>query len=252
MRKIISFANHKGGVGKTTSAVSIAAALAEEGKNVLLVDIDPLGSATLFLGIESDGSALLEALQKTAPLPVTSTAVKGLDLVASGPRLGEARRRFTYSIGSELLGKSLNATEGPWEWIMLDCPPGVDVLTLSALKASRTVLIPAEANHLGLHGLNQMLADLKSSHSEIPFIEVVGIIPCRAQPRRRMHGEIMKRFEELFPNKVTPIIRENVSLAEAPGAGRPVTLHARTSHGAHDYRTVAKWLLDRNGEVIVF
>ncbi len=252
MQRIVSLVNHKGGVGKTTSAVNIAAALAEEGKKVLLIDFDPQGSATEFLGNNGNGNALLQSLRNTTTLPVTSTVVNGLSLVPSGPTLGDARRNFSFSVGSELLGRCLKETGGNWEWVIIDCPPSMGLLTLSALKISSMVLIPVEANHLGLHGLLQMKEALESYHSNMPSVEIAGIIPCRIHPRRRVHRQIMEKLEELFPNKIAPTIRENVSLAEAPGTGRPVTLHARTSHGAHDYRNVTKWLLARVGEVTIF
>jgi chromosome partitioning protein len=114
------------------------------------------------------------------------------------------------------------------------------------------VLIPVEANYLGLHGLLQMKNALESYQSHVPAVDIAGIIPCRVHPRRRVHWKIMEELEQLFPGKVTPTVRENVSLAEAPGTGRPVTLCARTSHGAHDYRNVTKWLLSSTGEVTIF
>lgn len=252
MKKVVALVNHKGGVGKTTSAVNIAAGLAEEGKKVLLIDVDPQGSATEFLGQNGNGTALMHSLRNTEPLPVKSTVVDGLELVPSGPNLGEARQRFSLSVGSELLGRCLRETQGEWDWTVIDCPPSMDIFTLSALKISSMVMIPVEANHLGLHGLLQMKHALESYDSHLPRVDVAGIIPCRVHPRRRIHRNIMERLEELYPNKVAPTVRENVSLAEAPGRGRPVTVHARKSHGAHDYRNVTKWLLDKTGEVTVF
>jgi chromosome partitioning protein len=229
-------------VGKTTSAVNIAACWGEAGEKVLLVDLDPQGSASTSFGIKSDGNDLLQALQKTIALPVLSTQAEGVDLVPAGPHLATARQRFTGSIGKELLLRCLKQMQGNWDKVMIDCPPSLGILTMAALWASNNVIIPVEANYLAMNGLKQMVDAVESVGNDHPGIAIRAVIPCRAHPRRRVHQAIMEQFEKLFPEKVSPIVRENAALAEAPGRGRPVILFASRSNGAEDYRQVASWL----------
>ena len=244
MKHIVSIVNHKGGVGKTTTAVNLAAAIGESGKRVLVIDFDPQGSASMYLGVESDGKDLLDALASTSALPVVADVAEGVDLVPAGLGLVDARQRFTSALGVDLLDRCLHRTEGDWDWVIIDCPPSMGVLTLAGLRAGSEVIIPVEANFLALKGLNQLLEFLDSLSHKIRGIEVVGLVPCRAQPRRRIHREILEQLEQQFPGKVTPVVRENVSLAEAPGRGRPVTDCKPHSHGAEDYRQIGRWVLE--------
>jgi len=245
MQQVIAVVNHKGGVGKTTSTVNIAACWGEIGKRVLVIDLDPQGSASLSFGIDDDGNALLQALQKTTALPVLSTKARGVDLVPAGRGIAEARQRFFGVVGSELLMRCLQCTEGEWDFVIIDCPPSSGILTINALKASAHVVIPVEANYLSYHGLSQMIQSVSKFQEQNPVLAVRAIIPCRAQSRRRIHGEFLDRMEKLLPGGIGPVVRENVSLAEAPGNGLPVVLYYPNSNGAFDYRRVAQWLLER-------
>lgn len=242
MKRIIAVANHKGGVGKTTSAVNLCAAFAEMGKRVLLIDLDPQGHATTHLGVQSDGVALLQALQSAIGLPVSSTQVEGVELVPSGPSLAIARQRFSEVMGAELLARSFARTEGSWDVVLIDCPPSLDVLTLNALRLSQHVLIPVEVNRFAVTSLGQMKATLDAVVAQNPNLTVRALIPCRAHPRRRMHKEILAELERLLPGKIAPMVRENVTVAEAAGNGLPVLTYAPDSAGASDYRDVARWL----------
>lgn len=245
MKPVIAFANQKGGVGKTTSVVNIAAALGERGHRVLIVDFDPQGSASLHLGVRDGGERLLRALEKSSGLPVESTAASGVDLVPSGPALSAAIERFTGVLGTELFCRCLARTQGDWDWFFIDCPPSSGVLTMGALRASQWVVIPVEANRLALNGLNQLTETLDAMGRDHQAPAILGIMACRANPRRRVHREIMEELESRFPGRLAPPVRENVALAEAPAAGQPVTRYAPASKGAEDYRQVADWLLQR-------
>ena len=245
MKKILSFANYKGGVGKTTSAVNIASVLGEMGKKVLLVDLDPQGSAGLHLGVRDDGRGFLQAMEKTTALPVVPTAVSGVELVPSGPALSEAAQKFTGVLGADLLSRCLMRTQGDWELVLIDCPPSAGILTASALLVSQYVVIPIEANPLALNGMHQLMETLNSLKRQDHGPRILGIIACRANPRLRVYRSVMTNLEKAFPGKLAPCIRENVALAEAPSHGLPITLHAPNSIGAEDYRRAAQWLLER-------
>ncbi|HBH60763.1 MAG TPA: hypothetical protein DDX85_03275 [Nitrospiraceae bacterium] len=247
MKQVVSVVNLKGGVGKTTTAVNLAACWAEQGKKVLLVDLDPQGSASICVGRMSTGRRLLDAMQKIIALPVVPTDVTGLDLVPSGPELVTARQIFIDGPGDEIFSSCLRQTAGEWDCVIIDCPPSLDMLTMSSLMASQHVIVPVEASFLGMNGVRQMVSAVESAKSRNPELEIRAIIPCRAQPRRRIHWEIMDRLDEMFPGKVSPIIHENVSLAEAPGRGKPVILTARISRGSDDYRLVSLWLAEHVG-----
>ncbi len=243
MKPVIAFANHKGGVGKTTSVVNIASVLGEMGKRVLVIDIDPQGSASLHFGVMDKGMGFLQALERSVAAPVLPTVVRGVDLIASGPALSEAAQRFSGALGAELFARCLARTQGDWDLVIIDCPPGPGILTMSALRVSQHVVIPFEANRLALNGLDQLIETLDSMRRENHHPEILGVIACRANPRRRVHRETMVDLERRFPGRMAPFVRENVALAEAPAQGKPVTLYAPGSNGAEDYRRVTQWLL---------
>ena len=199
MDRVLSVTNHKGGVGKTTTAVNIAHAFAEAGKEVLLIDLDPQGSATVHLGIRDDGSGLLYAMQNAVALPVVSTGVERLALVPSGPVFAEARQRFSGVLATELLSRCFSRTEGPWDLAIVDCPPSLDMLTLNALRVSRYVVIPVEANRLALGSLQQTVETIASARKDNRALELLAVIVCRSHPRRRIHREVMARSRRPSP-----------------------------------------------------
>lgn len=244
MRRIIAIANHKGGVGKTASAVNLAAALADAGEPALVVDLDPQGSATSWLGVEDEGDRTLAAFTEGAALPVHPTAVKGLDLVPSGTAMASAERKLAGEIGAErLLAESLARTKGGWKWVLVDCPPGLGLLSVNAIAAAQGVLVPVEAHHLGLRGLVDSRRTVEAVKRRLnAAVRIVGVLPCRAHGRRALHREVLEALEASFPGRVGPAIRENVALAEAPAHGVPVSKYAPRSHGAEDYRKAAEWL----------
>ncbi len=242
MKRVVSVVNLKGGVGKTTTAVNLAACWGEMGKKVLLVDMDPQGSASMSVGIMNEGGELLDALQSKTALPVVSTEVPNLDLVPSGMAMATANQWFTGDNANEILFHCLGLTRGDWDLVVIDCPPSLGFHTMNALMTSQHVIVPVEASPLGLNGLKQMAVAIEAVKPLNPEVKIDAVIPCRAHRRRRIHWEIMDNLKEMFPGKVSPIIRENVALTEAPGKGKPVIMTARVSKGADDYRLVTMWV----------
>ena len=180
MKKIISVVNLKGGVGKTTTAVNLAACWGEMGKKVLLVDMDPQGSASISVGVMSEGNELLDALQKRmVELPVVSTEVPGLDLVPSGMALATASLLYTDKGGNNSLTQCLEHTQGDWDLVVIDCPPSLGFHTINSLMASQHVIIPVETSFLGLNGLKQMVTAIESCKLKNPELKIEAIIPLQ-------------------------------------------------------------------------
>jgi chromosome partitioning protein len=169
--------------------VNIAAVWGELGRKVLVVDFDPQGNASLHFGVRDTGGRFLQAMEKTIALPVLSTTTAGVDLVACGPALSRAAERFSGVLGADLFNRCLARTHGDWEVFLIDCPPSSGILTMSALRVSRYLIIPVEATQLAVHGLHQMMETLHSIRRENHGPELLGIIACRANARRRVHRD---------------------------------------------------------------
>ena len=243
-RYVLSVVNHKGGVGKTTTSVNVAACLGELGNSVLVIDLDPQGSASLAFGFNDDGERLFQSLQKSISLPVQPTRTTGVDIVPAGPGLIGAWQRFSGALGKEVLLNCLRYTEGTWDWIIVDCPPSMGVLTIAALNASHSVLIPVEATHLAAAGLHQMTETIESIARDRRdrSLGLLAIVPCRAHPRRRIHASVMELLEKGYPGMIAPMVRESAALAESPSFGKPIITFAPSSNGSSDYRAVAEWI----------
>ncbi|MHB8765777.1 MAG: ParA family protein, partial [Deferrisomatales bacterium] len=247
MRRVIALANLKGGVGKSTTAINLAAALAEAGQRVLVVDLDAQGASTRGLGATPDGEGLAECLRWREALDrvTVPSAVEGVWVAPGGFPLAAAERDLATRIGAEgRLGVCLERTEAAYDWVFLDCPGGLNLFTINALAAAAGVLVPTEGHPLALEGLGELFRTIDEIRDGRvnPNLAIVGVLPCRFHPRRRAHQAALGRLEEAFPGRVGPWIREAVALVEAPGQGLPVTLSAPRSPGAEDYRAAAAWL----------
>ena len=244
--RVIAIANHKGGSGKTTTAVNLAAALAERNRRVLLVDLDPQASASHWLGVDDRPAGVAEVLTDGAELGrlVRPTPSAGLDLVPGSEALARAERRLAQEVGAEMILRRqlqrLPATA--WDYVLLDCPPSLGVLTLNALVAAREVLVPVEAHVMALGGLAQLLATLEVVRERLnPQLELAGIVACRLDARTRHGREVLQELQSRFGERVyRATIRENVRLAEAPSFGEPITRYDARSTGTADYRALAE------------
>ena len=244
--RVIAIANHKGGSGKTTTAVNLAAALAERNRRVLLVDLDPQASASHWLGVDDRPAGLAEVLTDGVEIGrlVRPTPSAGLDLVPGSEALARAERRLAQEVGAEvILRRQLQRLPAAtWDYVLLDCPPSLGVLTLNALVAAREVLVPVEAHVMALGGLAQLLATLEVVRERLnPQLELAGIVACRLDARTRHGREVLQELLSRFGERVyRSTIRENVRLAEAPSFGEPITRYDARSTGTADYRALAE------------
>jgi len=254
--KTIAVANQKGGVGKTTTVVNLAAALGENGHRVLVLDLDAQQSAsTGLLGAGNvpggDDRRLLEVLAGDSPLGplIVETSAPGVDLVPGSRFLSAADRALAGEPGAELvLRDALGELDaGRWDFALLDCPPSLGLVSVSALAAADALLIVTEAAFLALPGLAELQRTAEAVRKRLnPGLELIGILICRVRGQTRLAQDVAAQLREMFGSVVLEaMVRETVRLAEAPSFGVPITLHAPSSGGAEDYRSVARELLPR-------
>jgi chromosome partitioning protein len=247
MGHVLAVANIKGGVGKTSAAVNLAAFLATAGARCLVVDLDAQGAACRALGVVDPQAGLLEAMKWREPLDllVRTTATPNLEVVAGGADLARADGDLLTRIGADSrLKMCMERTEGEWDWVFLDCPAGVGLVTVNALVAASSVLLPTDAQPLTLGALPEFLNTVAEIRDGLlnSSLEVSAVLPSRCNPRRKAHQRGLAELHEQFPGRVGPIIRENVALVEAPRAGQPVSSYAPRSNAASDYAAAAGWL----------
>lgn len=243
--RIIACVNQKGGSGKTTTAVNLAATLGERGKKVLLLDLDPQASATNWLGITDAGRGLLDAFAGQAQLIdlVLATPAPNVEIIGSSAWLLGVDKALAGEVAAEtILRAKLHALPEKWDYILIDCAPTLGILTVSGLTAAREILIPVEAHVMALSGLAQLLNTVAIVRERLnPELEIAGILACRVDARTKHALEIVDQLYERFGGLVyRTVIRENVRLAECPSFGEPITLYDTRSAGAQDYRALAE------------
>ena len=247
--KIIAIANHKGGVGKTTSVAHLGVALARKGKRVLLIDLDAQQNLTFFfLKDEEAEVSIFDALKGTAPLPVLHIR-ENLDLTPSSIDLARAEQDLNGRIAREYLLKNLLAEAGAnYDFILLDCPPSLGVVTYNALVASTDLYITLTAEALpykGLTMLEEVVGELKALNRELC---ISGVFITRYN-NRNLNNIVAEQIRERYGDKVFKTkIRENIAVAEAPLAGEDIFTYAPESNGAKDYEALADEILNRNKE----
>ncbi len=243
--RTIAIVNQKGGSGKTTTAVNLAASLAEAGKKILLIDLDPQASASLWYGFKEQGKALYDALAEECCLSkaISKTSWDNLEIVPASSLLAGMEKALANTVAAEMVLKDrISKLGSAWDYALIDCPPTLGVLSLNALTASEEVLIPVETHVMALHGLVQLLKTINLVKQRLnPALEIAGILPCRVDQRTKHSQEIVSQLCSRFEGKVyRASIRENIRLAEAPLHCKPITSYDSSSNGAHDYRNLAQ------------
>jgi chromosome partitioning protein len=246
MGKVYAVANQKGGVGKTTTAVNVAACIAEAGYRTLLVDVDPQANATVGLGLaRSRAPGLYEALagECEAQAAITTCSVEGLALLPAGPGLAGANVELPRIAGFEQrLREVLEPIRERYEYIVLDCPPSLGPLTVSALVAADRVIVPVQTEYFALEGLAGLLETLGLVRRELnPRLTVAGMLLTMHDSRTRLGRDVEREVREHFAELVfDTVIPRNVRVGEAPSYGLPVTHHDPHSAGAEAYFELAK------------
>jgi chromosome partitioning protein len=251
MSVVISVVNQKGGVGKTTTAVNLAAGLAEAGKFVLLVDLDPQGNATSGLGIKYRelASGLYHALvgQARAHDVVANTLHAGLRVVPATADLAGANVELVSVDGRERkLSDLLAEVKHAYDYVIIDCPPSLGILTLNGLVAADYILIPVQAEYYALEGLEQLLKTVELVRENIkPELNVLGAILTMFDGRNKLSEEVMNELYKFFPNNIfRSVIPRTVRLAEAPSFGKSIFHYEPKGKGAKAYERLAREILD--------
>ncbi|MDR1319306.1 MAG: ParA family protein [Treponema sp.] len=252
MGKIYVFVNQKGGVGKTTSALNIGAYLAEEGKSVLLVDFDSQANLSSGIGARPPKPGIYELLSGAAPVEQTirQTAIPGLQVIPASIDLsGAAVELIEQKERDFFLKKALAPVKNRYDYILIDCPPSLGVLTLNGMAAADAVLIPMQCEYFAMEGLTLLLQTIKRIQKSLnPPLDIGGIFFTMYDPRTRLAQDVVKQVSSYFKSRVfATIIPRNIRLSEAPSHGQPISLYDPQCSGARAYRSLAREFIQRTG-----
>ena len=247
MARVVSIVNQKGGTGKTTTAVNLSAALARLGKKVLIVDFDPQGNATSGIGVKlgENDYGIYEVLcdQKKPEEVIKKTYVNNLDVMPATESLAGANIEFVNADNREfLLEKKINLIKDNYDYIFIDCPPSLGIITINGIVASRDILVPVQCEYYSLEGLGQLLNTVNMIWKNIqPDLHVLGVVLTMHHSRLRLAREVVNEVRKNFPYRVfNTSIPRNISLAEAPSFGKSIVDYAASSSGAKAYNNLAK------------
>lgn len=252
MSRVIAIANQKGGVGKTTTAVNLSACLADLGKRVLLIDIDPQGNATSGIGIDRRKLkvSIYDVLMDDMPLldAVVETRVRGLSLLPATIDLAGAEIELVPRLSRESrLKVALDPVRDQFDFVLMDCPPSLGLLTINALTAADSILIPIQCEYYALEGLTQLMDTFRLVREALnPRLEVEGVVLTMFDGRTNLSIQVVEDVKRFFKGQVyRSIITRNVRLSEAPSHGLPITLYDPRSKGAEAYMELAREVIER-------
>lgn len=253
MSKIIAVANQKGGVGKTTTTVNLSACIAQAGKRVLCVDLDPQGNSTSGLGVDKEApeySIYDVLINDVAPAQaVVPTQIEGLDLLSSRKELSGAEVELVGALAREtVLKRALDTLRSAYDYIFIDCPPSLGLLTINALTAADTLLAPIQCEYYALEGLSDLMNTVKLVKNRLnENLQVEGVVLTMFDGRTNLSAQVVTEVKKFFKNKVyETIIPRSVRLGEAPSFGLPITLYDERCVGAKAYVELAKEVMASN------
>lgn len=254
MGKVISIANQKGGVGKTTTSVNVSTILAKKNNKVLLIDTDPQGNATSGIGIEKKADKSVYDViigESTIEEVIQDTQVKNLKICPSNINLAGAEVELVSMISREYrLKEKLEEIKEKYDYIIIDCPPSLGLITLNAFTASDSVLIPVQCEYYALEGLGQLMNTINLVKKHLnKELEIEGAVLTMYDPRTNLANQVVKEVQDYFEDKVyKTVIPRNVRLSEAPSYGMPITVYDPKSKGAKCYEKLVKEILKKNEE----
>lgn len=253
MTRIIAIANQKGGVGKTTTSINLSTCVAARGKKVLLIDIDPQGNATSGVGItkQPDDKSIYDVLVNEEKLVniIKPTMVKNLHICPSSINLAGAEIELVPLMARETrLKRAIEELEQEYDYIFMDCPPSLGLITLNAFAASTSVLVPIQCEYYALEGLGQLVNTIKLVQKSLnPELQIEGVVMTMFDSRTRLSGQVAEEVKKYFDDKVfDTVIPRNIRLSEAPSHGLPITVYDPLSKGARTYKKLARELINRN------
>ena len=254
MTRVLAVANQKGGVGKTTTAISLGACLADRGLRILLIDADPQGNATAGLGLEGEsGRSMYEVLVDGSPLAaaIVETGQANLWLVAATPDLAGAEVEMVPLARREFrLREALTGESGRYDAVIIDCPPSLGLLTVNALTAADAVIVPVQCEYLALQGLGRLIQTLDLVRQNLNRnLRLQGLLLTMYDGRTKLSQQVADEVRRHFPNTFRTVIPRNVRLSEAPSYGLPIRAYSRSSRAGKAYEAFADEVMAGLGKV---